>query len=72
MIRDRVLAGLDRARSSAKWLGRPRTTPFKVQRILAVLDEGHGVRETARWLKVSAPKVSAVRRMSATTAGLHA
>ena len=33
MIRDRVMAGLDRARSSGKRLGRPRTTPFKVQRI---------------------------------------
>ena len=28
MIRDRVMAGLDRARSSGKRLGRPRTTPF--------------------------------------------
>ena len=31
MIRDRVMAGLDRARSSGKRLGRPRTTPFTVQ-----------------------------------------
>ena len=52
MIRDRVMAGLDRARSSGKRLGRPRTTPFKVQRIRAALDEGRGVRETARLLKV--------------------
>ena len=66
MIRDRVLAGLDRARSSGKQLGRPRTTPFKVQRIRAALDEGRGVRETARLLKVSPAKVSEVRRMSAT------
>ena len=35
MIRARVLAGLDRARSSGKRLGRPRTTPFTVQRIRA-------------------------------------
>ena len=66
MIRDRVLAGLDRARSSGKRLGRPRTTPFQVQRIRLALDEGRGVRETARLLKVSAAKVSEVRRMSAT------
>jgi DNA invertase Pin-like site-specific DNA recombinase len=71
MIRDRVMAGLDRARSSGKRLGRPRTTPFQVQRIRAALDEGRGVRETARLLKVSAAKVSEVRRMSATSAGLH-
>ena len=56
MIRDRVLAGLDRARSSGKRLGRPRTTPFKVQRIRPALDEGRGVRETARLLKVTPPR----------------
>jgi DNA invertase Pin-like site-specific DNA recombinase len=67
MIRDRVLAGLDRARSSGKRLGRPRTTPFQVERIRAALDEGRGVRETARLPKVSAAKVSEVRRTSATT-----
>ena len=71
MIRDRVMAGLDRARSSGKRLGRPRTTPFKVQRIRAALDEGRGVRETARLLKVSAAKVSEVRRMSSATIDLH-
>ena len=53
MIRDRVMAGLDRARSSGKRLGRPRTTPFQVQRIRLALDEGRGVRETARLLKVT-------------------
>ena len=70
MIRDRVMAGLDRARSSGKRLGRPRTTPFQVQRIRLALDEGRGVRETARLLKVSAAKVSEVRRgSSAASAG---
>jgi DNA invertase Pin-like site-specific DNA recombinase len=72
MIRDRVMAGLDRARSSGKRLGRPRTTPFQVQRIRLALDEGRGVRETARLLKVSAAKVSQVRRMSVATAALGA
>jgi DNA invertase Pin-like site-specific DNA recombinase len=56
MIRDRVMAGLDRARSSGKRLGRPRTTPFTVQRIRAALDGGRGVRETAV-VEVSAAKV---------------
>jgi DNA invertase Pin-like site-specific DNA recombinase len=65
MIRDRVIAGLDRARSFGKRLGRPRTTPFKIGRIRAALDEGRGVREVARLLKVSAAKVSEIRRMSA-------
>ena len=69
MIRDRVMAGLDRARSSGKRLGRPRTTPFQVQRIRLALDEGRGVRETARLLKVSAAKVSEVRRKPVEDAG---
>ena len=34
---------------------------------MLALDEGRGVRETARLLKVSAAKVSEVRRMSATS-----
>ena len=71
MIRDRVLAGLDRARSSGKRLGKPRTTPFQVQRIRLALDEGRGVRETARLLKISAAKVSEVRRMTAAMIDLH-
>ena len=35
----------------------------KISRIRAALDEGRGVRETARMLKVSPAKVSQVRRM---------
>jgi DNA invertase Pin-like site-specific DNA recombinase len=65
MIRDRIMAGLDRAKAAGKRLGRPRTTPFQIGRIRAALDEGRGVRETARLLKVSPAKVSEVRRMSA-------
>jgi DNA invertase Pin-like site-specific DNA recombinase len=65
MIRDRVMAGLDRARAAGKRLGRPRTTPYQIGRIRAALDAGRGVRETARMLKVSPAKVSEVRRMSA-------
>ena len=62
MIRDRVLAGLHRARSSGKRLGRPPTTPYQIGRIREALAEGRGVRETARLLRVSAAKVSEVRR----------
>ena len=70
MIRDRVKAGLDRARAAGKRLGRPRTTPIKISRIRAALDEGR-VRETARLLKVSPAKVSQVRRMGPLTADLR-
>ena len=61
-----MIAGLDRARSLGKRLGRPRTTPFQVQRIRAALDEGRGVRETARLLKVSAASAQAARKATGT------
>jgi hypothetical protein len=47
MVRD-LMADLDRARASGKRLGRPRTTPFTVQRIRAALEAGCGVCETVR------------------------
>jgi DNA invertase Pin-like site-specific DNA recombinase len=67
MIRDRVMAGLDRARSSNRRLGRPPMPQFKVERIRQAIVEGRGVRETARTLKVSAAKVSEVRREMTTS-----
>ena len=65
------MAGLDRARSAGERLGRPGTTPFKIGRNRAALDEGCGVRETARSLKLPAAKVSEIRRMSPPTADPH-
>ena len=65
MIRDRVMAGLDRARSSGKRLGRPRTTPFKVQRIRAALDEGPWCARDGEVAEGVRGQVSEVRRMSA-------
>ena len=47
--------------------GRKRTNDLNAR---AALDEGRGVRETARLLKVSAAKESEVRRNSVIT-GLH-
>ena len=58
MIRDRVMAGLDRARSSGKRLGRPRTTPFKIDRIRAALGCRSGC-----------ARDSAAARQAAVTAG---
>jgi DNA invertase Pin-like site-specific DNA recombinase len=56
MIRDRVIAGLDRARSFGKRLGRPRATPFTAQRKAdRHWIKGRGVRETARLLKCQRP-----------------
>jgi DNA invertase Pin-like site-specific DNA recombinase len=68
MIRDRVMAGLHRARVvQGKRLGRPPMPRFKVERIREALAEGKGVRETARLLRVSPAKVSEVRRAMAAT-----
>ncbi|MGK7871557.1 recombinase family protein, partial [Falsiroseomonas sp. E2-1-a20] len=72
MIRDRVMAGLDRARSANKRLGRPPMPNFKVERIRGALAEGRGVRETARLLKVSPAKVVEVRRAMSSVAGSDA
>jgi DNA invertase Pin-like site-specific DNA recombinase len=69
MIRDRVMAGLDRARAANRRLGRPPMAKFRVERIRDTLAEGRGVRETARLLKVSAAKVVEVRRAMSPMAG---
>lgn len=48
MIRERVLAGLSRARAQGKTLGRPRTAAAVERTIRRMLAEGCGVRATAR------------------------
>jgi DNA invertase Pin-like site-specific DNA recombinase len=62
MIRDRVMAGLDRARRDNKRLGRPPMAPIQIEQIERALSSGRGIRETSRLLRVSAAKVSAVKR----------
>lgn len=47
MIRDRILAGLDRVRET-KRLGRPPMSSEKTEMIRTMLMQGLGVRETAR------------------------
>ena len=48
MIRDRVLAGLNRTRAKGTRLGRPPMEAAKVEAIRAMLIAGTGIRETAR------------------------
>lgn len=62
MIRDRVMAGLDRARSANRRLGRPPMADSKVEKVRRALADGRGIRETARLVKVSAAKVTEIRR----------
>lgn len=67
MIRDRVMAGIFRAKHiDQKRLGRPPIPPYRIERIREALAEGRGVRETARMLQVSAAKVTEVRRAMTT------
>lgn len=59
LIRERVVAGVRRARALGKHLGRPRIHHVDVARALALRAEGHSWRATARALGVH---VMAVRR----------
>ena len=62
MIRERVQAGLQRARAQGKTLGRPRLGSDIEARILALRSDGMGIRRIARELGVG---VSVVQRVSA-------
>ena len=68
MVRERVMAGLHRARFvEGKRLGRPPMPEIKVEKVRRALAEGRGIRETARMLKVSPAKVTEIRRAMATS-----
>jgi DNA invertase Pin-like site-specific DNA recombinase len=52
LIRERVIAGVRRARAAGKHLGRPRIHHVDVARVRALLAEGRSLRATARELAV--------------------
>ena len=52
LIRDRVLAGLARARAQGKRLGRPRAA-VDIGRVVSMRSEGKSIRAVARALKIS-------------------
>lgn len=62
MIRSRVVAGLDRARSRGKTLGRPKVAPATEQAVRDRLAAGTGIGKVARELGVG---VSTVQRIKA-------
>jgi DNA invertase Pin-like site-specific DNA recombinase len=64
MIVERVKAGLARARSQGRRLGRPRLASDKERRVLQLLAAGTGIVKTARTAGVG---VSAVQRIKAST-----
>ena len=61
LIRERVVAGLERARRKGKRLGRPpKLTPRLRQKIVAAREAGKPMRQIARELGVSAAAVHSV------------
>lgn len=66
MIRDRVNAGLDRARAAGKRLGRPPISEDKVQKIIAARETGLGMKRVAKEVGVGVGTVKRVldERMS--------
>ena len=62
MIRERVLAGLDRAKTAGKTLGRPKVTGETEAAIRARLAQGHGMLRIAKEMRVG---VSTVQRVKA-------
>jgi DNA invertase Pin-like site-specific DNA recombinase len=63
LIRDRVLAGLRRARAQGRRLGRPRRHHVDVGQAVRLLAEGRSLRAVARALKV--PHVAVSRALAA-------
>ncbi|SFH01867.1 recombinase family protein [Methylobacterium gossipiicola] len=61
MIRDRVLAGLERTKAKGTRLGRPPMDAAKVEAIRALLIAGTGVRETARRTGAGTATVQRIR-----------
>jgi DNA invertase Pin-like site-specific DNA recombinase len=68
LIRDRVLAGLRRARSQGRRLGRPKRHQVDAERARALMTEGQSLRATARALGV--PHI-AISRALAGSNGWH-
>ena len=57
LIRERVLAGLERARSQGKRLGRPPVPPITVTKIKRLREEGLSLRKIAKQVGISTSKV---------------
>jgi DNA invertase Pin-like site-specific DNA recombinase len=62
MIQERVRAGLARAKSEGKQLGRPRIDPKLEQRILSHLRKGIGILTTARLCSVGTGTVQRIKQ----------
>jgi DNA invertase Pin-like site-specific DNA recombinase len=57
MIQERVKAGLDRARTQGKRLGRPPVPPIQLQKIVSLREQGMSYRKIANRVDLSVGKV---------------
>lgn len=62
MIRERVLAGIDRARARGKRLGRPSIPEAQAQAVRNALAQGMGIRATARATGVAITTVARIKK----------
>jgi DNA invertase Pin-like site-specific DNA recombinase len=62
MIRQRIYAGLARAKKAGKVLGRARIDPAIEAAIRRSLEKGHGIHETARAVGVGNGTVQRIRK----------
>lgn len=65
MVRERVLAGLDRAKAKGTRIGRPPMAPDQVQQIQEALAGGAGVRQVAKMFGSSPTSVSRIKQAMA-------
>jgi DNA invertase Pin-like site-specific DNA recombinase len=68
MIRERVNAGLARARAQGKRLGRPKVAPAVEKRVRASLTKGTGILKTARTLGLGTGTVQRIKDAMASEA----
>lgn len=69
IIRDRIVAGQQRARAAGVRFGRPPISNHDIQRVRDELNNGRGIRETARITGISPGKVSRVKQAMASDTG---
>jgi DNA invertase Pin-like site-specific DNA recombinase len=62
IIRNRIAAGLERAKAKGQKLGRPGLSDYKINRIRKQLAAGHSVRAVADMVHVSTGSVSKVKK----------
>ena len=53
IIRERVIAGTEKAKSRGVRIGRPKIPPFTIEKVLKMREQGINYKETIKKLKIS-------------------